>query len=121
MDLKTRIYGIKNIEYCEFVIPVEKGIYCLAGTNGCGKSTVLSCVAQAVFSSSLQNLSELDYGTNSKVEFEYNGHLTTWENKNNAWSTNCKKLNRIHFNGIYEGSLFYGTRFDDSLVVDTVE
>lgn len=118
MDLKTRIYGIKNIEYCEFVIPVEKGIYCLAGTNGCGKSTVLSCVAQAVFSSSLQNLSELDYGTNSKVEFEYNGHLTTWENKNNVWSTNCKKLNRIHFNGMYEGSLFYGTRFDDSLVVD---
>lgn len=118
MDLKTRIYGIKNIDCCEFIIPVEKGIYCLAGTNGCGKSTVLSCVAQAVFSSSLQNLSELDCGTESKVEFEYNGQRTIWKNKNNTWSTTCKKSDRIHFNGMYEGSLFYGTRFDDSLVID---
>ena len=118
MDLKTKISGIKNIKSCEFIIPIEKGIYCLAGTNGCGKSTVLSCIAQAVFSSSLQNLSELDYGSESRVEFDYNGQQTIWENKNNMWRTICKKFERIHFNGMYEGSLFYGTRFDDSLVID---
>lgn len=118
MDLKVRIYGIKNIDSCEFVLPVEKGIYCLVGANGCGKSTVLSCIAQVVFSSSLQNLSEFDYGANSKIEFEYDGQQTIWENKNNTWITTCDKSNRIHFNGMYEGSLFYGTRFDDSLVID---
>lgn len=118
MDLKTRIWGIKNIEYCEFTLPVEKGIYCLAGTNGCGKSTVLSCIAQVVFPSSLHNLSEFDYRADSKVQFEYNGQQTIWKNQNNAWITTCERSERIRFNGMYEGSLFYGTRFDDSLVID---
>lgn len=118
MDLKVHIENIKNINNCEFVLPIEKGIYGLVGANGCGKSTVLSCIAQCVFSSSLQNLSEFDYGENSLVEFSYGGQHTTWKNSDNSWKTDCNRNQRIHFNGMYEGSLFYGTRFDDSLTVD---
>ena len=118
MDLKVNIKNIKNIKKCELILPIEKGIYGLVGANGCGKSTVLSCVAQSVFSSSLNNLSEFDYGEDSLVEFTYAGKRTQWKNSNNIWETECKKEERIHFNGMYEGSLFYGTRFDDSLVVD---
>lgn len=54
MTLKVKISGIKNISFCEFDLPIEKGIYCLVGANGCGKSTVLSCIAQTVYSFSLQ-------------------------------------------------------------------
>lgn len=118
MDLKVYIENIKNINNCEFVLPLEKGVYGLVGANGCGKSTVLSCIAQCVFSSSLQNLSEFDYGEDSIVKFSYGGQHTTWKNSNNSWKTDCDKNQRIHFNGMYEGSLFYGTRFDDSLTVD---
>jgi ABC-type phosphate transport system ATPase subunit len=118
MDLKVHIENIKNINHCEFVLPIEKGIYGLVGANGCGKSTVLSCIAQCVFSSSLQNLSEFDYGENSFVEFSYGGQHTIWKSSDNSWKTDCNRNQRIHFNGMYEGSLFYGTRFDDSLKVD---
>lgn len=117
MDLRVHIKNIKNINSCELVLPIEKGIYGLVGANGCGKSTVLSCVAQSIFSSSLNNLSELDYGEDSLVEFDYAGQHTKWKH-NSVWNTNCRKEQRIHFNGMYEGSLFYGTRFDDSLIVD---
>ena len=118
MNLKIRIKNIKNINNCELVLPIEKGIYGLVGANGCGKSTVLSCIAQSIFSSSFNNLSEFDYGEDSLVEFNYGEQYTKWENSNNSWNTNCKKEQRIHFNGMYEGSLFYGTRFNDSLIVD---
>lgn len=49
MDLRVHIKNIKNINSCELVLPIEKGIYGLVGANGCGKSTVLSCVAQSIF------------------------------------------------------------------------
>ena len=119
MDLRIKIENIKSITSCEFTFPVEKGIFCLVGTNGCGKSTVLSCLAQSVFSSSLQkNLSEFDFCNDSSVEFQYGGMKTLWKIHNGVWDSSCGRNDRIHFNGMYEGSLFYGTRFDDSLVID---
>lgn len=118
MNLKVIIKKIKNIQTCELSLPIEKGIYCICGTNGCGKSTALSCMAQSVFSSSLKNLTENDYDADSSVEFFYGNKYTIWNFIDNKWRTNCIQAERIHFNGMYEGSLFYGTRFDDSIMVD---
>ena len=118
MNLKVEINQIKNIEKCQFELPIEKGIYCIVGANGSGKSTVLSCVAQTVFSSSLQSLNEYDYDRNSYVKFEYNKTETIWKPCGNNWLCGSPSKDRIHFNGMYEGSLFYGTRFNDSLVID---
>ena len=36
MTLKVKISEIKNISFCEFDLPIEKGIYCLL-VNGCKK------------------------------------------------------------------------------------
>lgn len=118
MELITSIKNIKNILDCKLILPIEKGIYCLVGTNGCGKSTVLSCLAQTIFSSNLQHLSEHDYGKESCIKFEYDGQNTTWKYNGQKWITDCNYYDRIHFNGMYEGSLFYGTRFADSLIID---
>lgn len=118
MKLKIEINKVKNIDKCQFELPIEKGIYCLVGTNGSGKSTLLSCIAQTVFSASLQNLKEYDYSEESSVKFEYNKKITLWKPKDNLWCSSCNFRYRIHFNGMYEGSLFYGTRFNDSLIID---
>ena len=119
MELKTTISNIKNITSCEFSLPIEKGIYCLAGANGCGKSTVLSCVAQCLFKTSLRQLNEYDYGSDSSVAFSFGTESTVWRpEKTGYWSELSTGDDCIRFNGMYEGSLFYGTRFADSLIVD---
>ena len=118
MDLTVKIHNIKSIQDCEFSLPIDKGIYCLVGSNGCGKSTVLSCVAQTIFSGSLKKLNEYDYEANSYVQLSYGKKIDLWQSRNGSWNTNHKSKYKIHFNGMYEGSLFYGTRFDDSLIID---
>lgn len=116
-DLTLDIKNIKNISKAHITLPIEKGIYCLVGANGVGKSTVLSCLAQTVFSSSLKSLNEEDFDSTSSVAFSFNGRNSTWQYNDNNWFSTPKR-NSIHFNGLYEGSLFYGTRFADSISVD---
>ena len=61
-----------------------------------------------------------DYTDSSRIEFSYGKKKTIWTNKDKKWVTNCFLKDRIRFNGMYEGSLFYGTRFEDSLSVDEI-
>lgn len=119
-NLKLEINQIKNINNAILEFPIERGIYCLAGSNGCGKSTVMSCLAQLVFSSSLNILNNEDFSNNSYVKFSYDTKQTIWSfnSSQNKWKSDVSIQNRLHFNGMYEGSLFYGTRFNDSLIVD---
>lgn len=124
-NLTIEINGIKNIANGRLSIPIEKGIYCLVGINGSGKSTVLSCLAQAVFSSSLHSLNDYDYTPQSYVEFSYNDRSERWyvDPQSGKWQSNKADLDsnqRVHFNGLYEGSLFYGTRFKDSMIIDSL-
>lgn len=52
------------------------------------------------------------------LNFSYCAKQITWSYNQlqNKWKSD--NSNDIHFNGMYEGSLFYGSRFNDSLVVD---
>lgn len=118
--LSLEIIDIKNISHGKLEIPIDNGIYCLVGKNGCGKSTIMSCLAQTIFSSSLNMLREEDYSQNSFVKLKYDEKETIWfyDKNKGSWKSNVHPTKRIHFNGLYEGSLFYGTRFRDSLIVD---
>ena len=119
-NLKLEINQIKNINNGTLEFPIEPGIHCLAGSNGCGKSTVMSCLAQLVFSSSLNILNNEDFTNSSYIKFSYDTKQTIWsfDTFRKKWKSDVSAPNRIHFNGMYEGSLFYGTRFNDSLIVD---
>lgn len=118
MELKISIKNIKNISQCELSLPIESGIFCIAGTNGCGKSTFLTCLAKSVFLSSLKFLKEHDYNKESRIEFVYGDINEIWRNDGKGWKSNVPGEQKIKFNGLYEGSLFYGTRFADSVAVD---
>ena len=117
-NLNLKISRIKNITEMELVLPIEKGIYCLVGENGCGKSTIMSCLAQSIFDSSLDRLTDKDFTESSYIVLEFNDMNNKWfyDKKNKCWS--CREEQKIKFNGMYEGSLFYGFRFNDSSVVD---
>lgn len=45
-NLKLEIKNIKNIKHAELDLPFDNGIYTFVGTNGCGKSTLMLCMAQ---------------------------------------------------------------------------
>lgn len=114
--IKLEISNLKNIQSSNIELPFEKGIYALVGENGSGKSTLMMCLAQLVYTKSLDMLHKEDYDNTSFVKLEANEICDTWKPEDKGWSTGMQKKRR--YNGLYEGSLFYGTRFKDSKIID---
>lgn len=117
--LKLTIENIKNIQSGNIEIPLESGVYALVGTNGYGKSTVLLAMAQLISKHYLGTLKKEDYSHNSKVIFNIDGQIDEWsvDTKKGWWTSNVFPKT-LKLNGMYEGSLFYGTRFNDSRKID---
>lgn len=117
--LKIVIEKIKNIETANFELPIESGVFSLVGTNGCGKSSILLAVAQLISKHYLGTLKKEDYQQDSKVSFTMDGKTDIWtaDTKNGFWTSNIFPKT-LKLNGLYEGSLFYGTRFNDSRKID---
>ena len=66
-ELDIEISEIKNIKKARVSISLNRGIYGIIGNNGIGKSTIMMCLAQAVFSHSLDALREEDIREESYV------------------------------------------------------
>lgn len=112
--MKIVISSIKNIKSCEIEFPLENGLNLLVGNNACGKSTLLLALSQALLKKSFKGLKKDDYDNSSSVEIDVDGLKDIWCAKN-SWRLE-QVLNSV--NGMYEGSLFYGTRFDNSKRID---
>ena len=59
-DLKLTVKNIKNIKDASFEFPLEKSILLIVGNNGCGKSTIIQVLSQAISRYPLKNLREND-------------------------------------------------------------
>ncbi|MDY4950440.1 MAG: AAA family ATPase [Clostridium cadaveris] len=124
--LELEIKNIKNIKEFSLEIPLERGIYGIVGPNGCGKSTIMLALSQLVRKSSLKKLNKLDFNMDSIVKFSFNGYEDNYyfDYQNEKWVvTGHPPI--LHFDGFYEGSIFYGTRFIDSqkaeLIMDELQ
>lgn len=120
-SLDLKIKNIKNIKECDFEVPLNGGIYALVGENGCGKSTILAVLSRIITSYNYANiLKPLDYSENSEIEFTTEDVHEVWENYEGKWqfSTSHEKNKELRIKGMYEGSLFYGTRFNDPTLLD---
>src|SRR5690349_20835085 len=85
--LKATINGIRNIEKSIIELPLESGIYAFVGNNGCGKSTILLCLAQLISRYHLSILKKEDFRDISFIEFEYNGRKDKWTEEKGFWSS----------------------------------
>lgn len=113
--LNVKINNVKNIVSANLDFPFDNGIYTIVGGNGCGKSTIMLCLAQLI-SHQLDRLTNSDVKPNSFVEFEISGNKTKWiHSRSGKWT---RKGSYMKYNGLYEGSLFYGTRFEDSTNIE---
>lgn len=102
------IQNLKNIEYLEFEIPTQKGLYAITGENGSGKSTIVTAAASAFYVPLLNNyfgLPRLD----TKISFKF-GEKTREisPNEKGSWSNPTHSLG---ISGFFEGSIIYGSRF----------
>ena len=113
-NLKLKIENVKNIKTASFEFPLEKSLNLIVGNNGCGKSTVIQALSQAISPKALKTLKQDDYDNTSQVTITYEANQDIWKGSDD-WFI---KKPLIKFNGMYEGSLFYGTRFNDSRIVD---
>lgn len=117
-DLNVEIHNIKNIKEAKLTLPLRRGIYGIIGNNGTGKSTIMTCLAQTIFPHSLDALRDEDISPDSCVLFSDGEKSANWYYCQKRWKTKEIPRERLRFNGMYEGSLFYGTRFNDSKIVD---
>lgn len=116
--LKIKMHHIKSINDAQFELPFENGIYTLVGVNGSGKSTIMLCLAQ-LMSNQLMHLTPNDHKLDSFVRYEIAGQCNLWKiDHDNKWYLANGALEQ--YNGLYEGSLFYGTRFEDSSNIENM-
>lgn len=97
-------------------IPLKNDVFGIVGGNGCGKSTIMSMLSKLVPPYTFR-LNDSDYVSASSIDFTVGDQTNAWA-FNTGRSTKIDKNKEIRFYGRYEGSLFYGTRFEDSSKVD---
>lgn len=115
--LRLIINNIKGIKHADIELPLENGVYSLVGSNGCGKSTILQLNAQLINDYALKSLRNYDFRDGSSFSFVIENNENTWVYNGGGWVLNTNG-ERLKYNGMYEGSLFYGTRFKDSREID---
>lgn len=114
--LSLKIKNVKNIQTAEVELPFENGVYSFVGENGCGKSTLMLCLAQLLSKRQFEKFRNGDVGSSSSVEYfvENKRQICRWNSLGRFDVTG----DDIRYNGMYEGSLFYGTRFEDSTNIE---
>ena len=132
MNIRLTINKVKNINHAEFELSMESGLYSFVGGNGCGKSTLMLALSLMVKTSSAHMLAPYDISIDSTIDIETDNNSDHWFYKNGKLTTgkfsyvkghgNVKGHNALiasaHIDGFYEGSIFYGCRFDDFDCID---
>lgn len=112
LDLYLNIKKIKNINEFDYTFSFDKGMYALVGENGVGKSTVMSAIASVVYRQTLKKLGDAELCNDSQITIKCAEKETIWTYDSVKQKLVPSDLS-IQFYGIYEGSVFTGTRFED--------
>ena len=131
-QIDIEITKVKNIECLQASFPLEKGMYALVGENGCGKSTLMLALSLIVKTSSSHMLKSYDISPLSKITISIENSEDIWyykkeklttgkfgpTHRNTAGKPHNALIASTHMDGFYEGSIFYGCRFDDYNNID---
>ncbi|MDE6560073.1 MAG: ATP-binding protein [Muribaculaceae bacterium] len=113
-SLNIAISNIRSIKSANLEIPFEGGIYTFVGSNGSGKSTLMRCLATLI---RMKSIEFWGINASSQIQTELNGQKRIWRSKDGGLISDTSVG---YYYGLYEGSLFYGTRFEDSGKIDVM-
>jgi predicted ATPase len=117
IDLMLKMHKIKNIKEFSYNFKFKNGIYALVGENSVGKSTIMSALASTVYPKTLLKLGKTEVSDDSYIEISSLDKTDMWR-----YNTQLEQMKSnpacVVFNGIYEGSIFSGTRFEDMQSID---
>ena len=110
LNIKVKLNRIKNIDSFEYNFSFDRGIYALVGENAVGKSTVMAAIASTVYPNVIARYRKTEITSESSIELSCCGTTDTWIADSIGSQMNRKSRPQVVFNGIYEGSIFSGTR-----------
>lgn len=115
-NVKIEINNLKSINYLEWELQKEKGVYGIIGENGTGKSSLLICISKLVNKSIFQHeLIGLGHYENTKITYTINDKKMNWiknSSTNNNWRQEESDIYTMpKINGFFESSILSGTRF----------
>ena len=117
--LNLSISNIKNIRCCDFSLPLSPKVYGLVGGNGSGKSTIMLCLSSVISPRFLTLLQKEDLKSDSRLHLSHKASSATYTNDGNGRLVK-EHRDKVVILGMYEGSLFYGDRFRNSVKVDSL-
>ncbi len=130
-SIELVINNIKNIKSANISIPFEKGLYAFVGENGCGKSTLMLATSLLIKTTSAKMLKPYDFDESSFINISISNCQDIWRKQRNGKFTTGEYITILkngkrtavvkaknHCEGFYEGSIFYGSRFDDYSIID---
>ena len=124
MNINVEIKKIRNIKYADLELPFDRGMYALVGGNGCGKSTLMLILSLMVKTSSAHLLTEKDTRNDSQINIAVDERKDEWRRNFANKMTTTKYIGKrmissVRYHGFYEGSIFFGTRFNDYTKIDS--
>lgn len=98
--LKLIIKNLKHIKQLEFNVP-DSGTYLLTGSNGSGKTSLLTCLSRLRNSGAFQRgfrssvLKSLDSYVDASVEYQINGDSVTYQYGEERWAPTPRKNSHL--------------------------
>lgn len=120
LDIAVKMHNVKNIQSFEYTFSFEKGIYTLVGENAVGKSTIMAAIASTIYPKILSNFGKTEVTPESSIEIACNNEIDAYTYDSVNMRIKKPKDPKVVFNGIYEGSIFSGTRFADMKNIDEI-
>lgn len=120
LDINVELNKVKNIESFQYMFSFEQGIYALVGENAVGKSTIMAAIASTIYPKILSHYGQTEVSTDSIIKISCNGSTDTWTYNPQNQRMSKEGRAKVVFNGIYEGSIFSGTRFADMKNIDDI-
>lgn len=109
---QLEVKKLKSFDNFAIELSLEKGLYAITGTNGVGKSSLMSLLAKPFLPKILDIYFTKSAIDGSIVTYKMGDSQETNSLEGGRWVS--KKDGEIKLRGFYEGSVIHGTRFSDA-------